>query len=672
MKKQLLLLLALLLSLCVFPHDFEVNGIYYNYLTDNNGTSVVVTYKGTSYTSKAYSGSVTIPKTVTYNGNTYLVECIGNSAFYGCTGLISINMGGNVTNIETFAFALCSGLTTITFSDNIKTIAAYAFEGCSALTSVLLPENLEQLGQYAVDDNGNHSYTYHAADEDNDASWTYQWYKSPFPGCSSLTSFKIAGRNTSFLTIDGVLYSKSGKVLLEFPKAKGPSFVMPEGVKYTNDYVFQDCCNLQNLTLSDDLQLGFGVFAGNDYLETLNVGSNLTAYNDKNTPSKDNVSSVLADLSSLVTISVSDPNSSLEVYSGALYRKNDDDSWALLCYPKKRTNTELEVSDNCAIVEADVFANHYYLQNVILPEGVKTIGMRAFNGCSNLQTVSIPSTITTIEEKAFYRCQSLTGVNISDLKAWCTINFMSDSESYDPDANPLYYAHHLYLNGEEVTELVIPDGTIGISSYAFWGGSNIISVVIPDKVTTVGSCSFSDCSNLTSVTFGKDVANIWSYAFDGCNKLTSVTVKASKPIWLDSWAIPNRANATLHVPLGSKSAYEAAIGWKDFKEIIEDKKCATPSISLVGGKLHFECETEGVEFHYEFTAPASGNGTGNDVAVSSTYVVNVYASKEGYTDSDVTTANVNVAGLKGDVDDDGVLDISDAVKIVNMLVGKNN
>lgn len=102
----------------------------------------------------------------------------------------------------------------------------------------------------------------------------------------------------------------------------------------------------------------------------------------------------------------------------------------------------------------------------------------------------------------------------------------------------------------------------------------------------------------------------------------------------------------------------------------ETLKCATPTISLAGGKVHFECATEGVLFHYEFTTPESGNGTGNDVAVTPTYVVKVYASKAGYADSEIATANINVAGLKGDVNDDGVVDIADAVKIVNFVVGK--
>ena len=145
--------------------------------------------------------------------------------------------------------------------------------------------------------------------------------------------------------------------------------------------------------------------------------------------------------------------------------------------------------------------------------------------------------------------------------------------------------------------------------------------------------------------------------------------------YIESTTFSNRANATLYIPAGSKAAYETADYWKEFKEIREfpngeQQKCATPTISLAGGKLHFECETEGVEYHYEFTAPASGNGTGNDVDISLTYVVSVYASKEGYTDSDVATANINVAGQRGDADGNGIVDIADAVHIVNLVIGK--
>ena len=97
-------------------------------------------------------------------------------------------------------------------------------------------------------------------------------------------------------------------------------------------------------------------------------------------------------------------------------------------------------------------------------------------------------------------------------------------------------------------------------------------------------------------------------------------------------------------------------------------RCGTPNVSFVGGKLHFECETEGVEYHASITTPNSKEVTGNDINVPLTYVVKVYATKEDYDDSDLTTAEINVQGLKGDVNQDGKVTISDAVGVVNIIL----
>ena len=215
-----------------------------------------------------------------------------------------------------------------------------------------------------------------------------------------------------------------------------------------------------------------------------------------------------------------------------------------------------------------------------------------------------------------------------------------------------------------------------IGGSAFSGCSSLESIVIPTDMTTIGTYAFSGCSALASIKIPGAVTSIGHNAFKDCNSLTSVTMMNATPLTIGEYIdpFPSRQTATLYVPKGSKSSYASSFYWKDFQNIleVEPPKCAMPTISLVGGKLHFECETEGVQFHYEFTTPASGNGTGNDVDISSTYVVSVYASKEGYADSDVATANINVAGQKGDADGNGVVDIADAVHIVNYIVGKVN
>ena len=126
MRKLFLLFWALLATTCLWAHDFEVDGIYYNYLDGNN---VEVTYWG-SYSGQydnEYSGVVAIPSTVTHNGTTYSVTSIGEGTFEGCSSLTSITIPNSVTSIGGWAFAGCSSLTSVTIPNSVTNIGDYAF-----------------------------------------------------------------------------------------------------------------------------------------------------------------------------------------------------------------------------------------------------------------------------------------------------------------------------------------------------------------------------------------------------------------------------------------------------------------------------------------------------------------------------------------------------------------
>ena len=103
----------------------------------------------------------------------------------------------------------------------------------------------------------------------------------------------------------------------------------------------------------------------------------------------------------------------------------------------------------------------------------------------------------------------------------------------------------------------------------------------------------------------------------------------------------------------------------------EDNKCETPTISLLGGKLHFDCKTEGVTFHYSISYPEISENTGNNIDLSSICIVNVYATKEGYDASNIATAEIDIRGLKGDVNADGEVNVADLVTTTNIIMGKD-
>ena len=168
-----------------------------------------------------------------------------------------------------------------------------------------------------------------------------------------------------------------------------------------------------------------------------------------------------------------------------------------------------------------------YTSDVVIPEkftyegmeySVTSIGDKAFWECSGLTSVTIPNSVTSIGSSAFWNCTGLTSVYITDLAAWCRI-FFSGNES-----NPLNYAHHLYINGEEIKDLVIPNSVTTIGNYAFQYCSSLTSVTIPNSVTTIGTQAFSHCSGLTSVTIGNSVTSIGGKAFAYCTGLTSVHI----------------------------------------------------------------------------------------------------------------------------------------------------
>ena len=356
-----------------------------------------------------------------------------------------------------------------------------------------------------------------------------------------------------------------------------------------------------------------------------------------------------------------------------------------------------------------------YVDNVVIPEEVTymnrtrkvtSIGSDAFK-YSSLTSVNIPNSVTSIGDGAFQGCHGLTSVTISDITAWLSISF-AGSES-----NPLCYAHHLFLNGEEVKDLTIPNSVTSIGDYTFHGCSSLTSVTIPNSVTSIGNSAFYYCSNLTSVTIPNSVTSIggsafaWcssltsvtipnsvtsigDYAFYGCSSLTSIISKMMNPCKIPSncFTKDHYYNSTLYIPEGTTEKYKTTDFWSNFVFVEEGdpsggdspepepQKCSKPIIEYKNGQLTFDCATEGATCYYSITDSDIKSGNGEKVDLTVTYHVSVYASKQGCYNSDEAAATLcwidvdpKMEGIENGVanvkampvliqGDDGVLQIS--------------
>ena len=380
--------------------------------------------------------------------------------------------------------------------------------------------------------------------------------------------------------------------------------------------------------------------------------------------------------------------------------------------------TSVTIGNSVKSIGQSAFEGCSGLTSVTIPNSVTSIGERAFYNCSGLTSVTIGNSVESIGREAFQHCLGLTSVTISDIAAWCNIEFVYAS-------NPLDYAHHLYLNGEEVKDLVIPNSVTSIGDMAFSGCFGLTSVTIPNSVTSIGTCAFEGCFGLTSVTIGNSVKSIGQSAFEGCSGLTSVTIPNSVTSigegafydcsGLTSVTIPNSVTSigeeafrgcsdlldvycyaervpstysnafegsypeyiTLHVPDASIDSYKATKPWSRFGKIVglsagepeqpevpEVEKCATPVVTYAEGKLSFSCDTEGAEFVTDITSNDFKKHYDAEIELSATYNIEVFAMKANYENSD--TVSVALVWVEnGNVDEEtGVISVEAAPVLI--------
>lgn len=183
--------------------------------------------------------------------------------------------------------------------------------------------------------------------------------------------------------------------------------------------------------------------------------------------------------------------------------------------------TKIVIEEGVQSIGNEAFIGCVNVIDVAIASSVITIGRASFWNCSSLITLKIPNNVTSIGEYAFIGCSSLTSVDISDISAWCNIDF---DGAY---SNPLELAHDLFINGKIATNLTIPNTVDAIKKATFLGCSSLTSIVVPSSVTSIGESAFANCSGLFDIKMSEGLNSIGYSAFSGCSSLNSIIIPNS-------------------------------------------------------------------------------------------------------------------------------------------------
>ncbi len=491
------------------------------YIPKTNLQTVVIT-RGATIGEKAFEDcssltSITIGNSVTY---------IGYSAFEDCSSLTSVTIGNSVTYIGSYAFYNCSGLTSITIPDSVTNIGEKAFDGYSSLTSVTIPAfairyitktNLQTvvitrgatIGDYAFSNcSGLTSIT--IPDSVTEIG------SGAFSGCSGLTSVTIPTFAIRYI-----------------PKTNLQTVVITSG-DTIGDYAFKDCSSLTSITIPDSVtEIGYYAFGYCRGLTSITIPDSVTSIDSWSFSGCSGLTSVYykGTNNDWNNININDYNNHL--MSAKRYYYSETEPIDEGNYWHYDSDGEVSVWELPSLEFTLCDDETYYIvsgigtyksSELVIPATYKNLPVKkvkatAFNGNQTITSVTIPNSIIEIGDVAF-NCQNLNSVYASSLQDWLKIDFAYMS------ANPLYYAHNLYINNELVDSLSIPNDVTEIKDNAFTGFYGK-TITIGNSVKTIGKCAFANCVKLTNLTIGSSVELINTSAFSDCKSLEEVTIPNS-------------------------------------------------------------------------------------------------------------------------------------------------
>ena len=400
------------------------------------------------------------------------LRSVGTSAFRGCTGLTSFDLSRNtsLTALPDMLLADCTALSSVILSQNIETLGDSLLEGCTNLRSVTFAKN------GALRDLGNATFRGCTSLSSVTVPDTVPSIGGEtFAGCTRLAEVALPGTVTSFG--DGA-FMDCGSLR---------TFELPEQLRTLGAKAFMNCSLLAQIGLGSVASIGEYAFAYCTSLEEVSVPSTVRSFAE----------GIFKGCKALTSLSLP--------YLGI--SPNAPCSLAHLCgnaVPASLARVELRE----ALQLADgAFLDCSGIEEIVLNEGLRSVGSEAFYNCSRLTDLVIPDSVTTMGYACFALCSSLRSL---------TLPFVGDGSTYNGSIGYNFGSQDNTANMPYFLTTVTLTSRSYLTDYAFCGADRLEQVVCAEPITSIGNYAFAGCSSLKEIPVTDALARVGEYAFAGC------------------------------------------------------------------------------------------------------------------------------------------------------------